>query len=225
MKAVMQIGGNVLDGIFDDLARTGEINPARTLWNIGIGFAQGSTGSGIRDGLLSKLGIEGCSFGNHLIKTFLGGFIDTGIDGVGSALSEQDFDLKSSLIQNLFFNGLDAFISDPVDAVTGIYVIQATDFLLASVPCILGFNLWSGVQPMGPGSTVLDAEDFLVSNLLLPIGSLIYLLFCVTRWGWGFDNYLTEANTGKGLRLPRWFKPYFSVVLPLLIVFILVQGL
>lgn len=70
--------------------------------------------------------------------------------------------------------------------------------LLASVPCILGFNLWSGVQPMGPGSTVLDAEDFLVSNLLLPIGSLIYLLFCVTRWGWGFDNYLTEANTGKG---------------------------
>ena len=97
--------------------------------------------------------------------------------------------------------------------------------LLASVPCILGFNLWSGVQPMGPGSTVLDAEDFLVSNLLLPIGSLIYLLFCVTRWGWGFDNYLTETNTGKGLRLPRWFKPYFSVVLPLLIVFILVQGL
>ena len=97
--------------------------------------------------------------------------------------------------------------------------------LLASVPCILGVNLWSGVQPMGPGSTVLDAEDFLVSNLLLPIGSLIYLLFCVTRWGWGFDNYLTEANTGKGLRLPRWFKPYFSVVLPLLIVFILVQGL
>lgn len=133
----MQIGGNVLDGIFDDLARTGEINPARTLWNIGIGFVQGSTGSGIRDGLLSKLGIEGCSFGNHLIKTFLGGFIDTGIDGVGSALSEQDFDLKSSLIQNLFFNGLDAFISDPVDAVTGIYVIQATDFLLASVPFAL----------------------------------------------------------------------------------------
>ena len=102
---------------------------------------------------------------------------------------------------------------------------QTVFILLASVPCILGFNLWSGVQPMGPGSTVLDAEDFLVSNLLLPIGSLIYLLFCVTRWGWGFDNYLTEANTGKGLRLPRWFKPYFSVVLPLLIVFILVQGL
>ena len=59
----------------------------------------------------------------------------------------------------------------------------------------------------------------------LPLGSLVYLLFCVTRWGWGFDNYLTEANTGKGLRLPRWFKPYFGVVLPLLIVFILVQGL
>ena len=97
--------------------------------------------------------------------------------------------------------------------------------LVASVPCILGFNLWSSVQPLGAGSTVLDGEDFLVSNLLLPIGSLVYLLFCVTKWGWGFDNYLKEANTGKGLRLPHWFKPYFSVVLPLLIVFILVQGL
>mgnify|MGYP006992961188 FL=1 len=71
----------------------------------------------------------------------------------------------------------------------------------------------------------MDLEDFIVSNNLLPLGSLVYLLFCVTRWGWGFDNYLTEANTGKGLRLPRWFKLYFSVVLPLLIVFILVQGL
>ena len=96
---------------------------------------------------------------------------------------------------------------------------------LLSIPCVLGYNVWSWDGFAIFGGAVLDFEDFLVSNLLLPIGSLIYLLFCVTRWGWGFDNYLTEANTGKGLRLPRWFKPYFSVVLPLLIVFILVQGL
>ena len=83
----------------------------------------------------------------------------------------------------------------------------------------------AGFIPLGEGSTIMDLEDFIVSNNLLPLGSLVYLLFCVTRWGWGFDNYLTEANTGKGLRLPRRFKPYFNVVLPLLIVFILVQGL
>ena len=97
--------------------------------------------------------------------------------------------------------------------------------LLASVPCVLGYNLWSGVQPLGDGSTILDGEDFLVSNLLLPIGSLIYLLFCVSKWGWGFDKYLTEANTGAGRKLPRWLKPYFTWVLPILIVIILVQGL
>ena len=104
-------------------------------------------------------------------------------------------------------------------------LINCIAMFLLSLPCALGFNVLSGFTPLGAGSNVLDLEDFLVSNLLLPIGSLIYLLFCVTRWGWGFDNYLTEANTGKGLHLPRWFKPYFSVVLPLLIVFILVQGL
>ena len=97
--------------------------------------------------------------------------------------------------------------------------------LVASPPCVLGYNVWSAFQPLGAGSTVLDGEDFLVSNLLLPIGSLIYLLFCVTRWGWGFDNYLAEANTGKGPKLPRWLKPYFQFFLPALIVVILLQGL
>ena len=75
------------------------------------------------------------------------------------------------------------------------------------------------------GRGVLDTEDFLVSNLLLPIGSLVYLLFCVSRWGWGFDNYLAEANAGTGPKLPRWLRPYFRYALPLLIVIILVQGL
>ena len=96
--------------------------------------------------------------------------------------------------------------------------------LLASVPCILGFNLWSGVQPMGPGSTVLDAEDFLVSNLLLPIGSLIYLLFCVTRYGWGWDNFIKEADTGNGIKFPKWARPYLTYVLPLIVLLIFVMG-
>ena len=104
-------------------------------------------------------------------------------------------------------------------------LVNGIAIFVLSMPCVLGFNVWSGFQPLGAGSTIQDLEDFIISNNLLPLGSLVYLLFCVTRWGWGFDNYLTEANTGKGLRLPRWFKPYFSVVLPLLIVFILVQGL
>ncbi len=97
--------------------------------------------------------------------------------------------------------------------------------LLLSLPCVLGYNVWSGFQPKGAGSTVLDGEDFIVSNLLLPIGSLIYLLFCVTRWGWGFDQYLAEANTGKGIHLPRFLKPIFQFILPLLISVIIVQGL
>ena len=104
-------------------------------------------------------------------------------------------------------------------------VVGAAFILLASVPCVLGFNLWSGFQPLGAGSTVLDGEDFIVSNLLLPIGSLIYLLFCVTKWGWGFDKYLEEANAGKGICLPRALKPLLQFVLPILIVVIIVQGL
>ena len=92
-----------------------------------------------------------------------------------------------------------------------------------SLPCVLGFNVWSHVQLGGRG--VLDMEDFAVSNLLLPIGSLVYLLFCVTKWGWGFDKYLAEANCGSGLKLSPKLKPYFQWVLPVLILLILVQGL
>lgn len=101
----------------------------------------------------------------------------------------------------------------------------AAFILLFSVPCVLGYNVWSGIAPLGPGTTILDGEDFLVSNLLLPIGSLVYLLFCVSRWGWGFDRYLQEANTGAGPKLSKRLKPLFSIVLPVLIVVILVQGL
>ena len=102
--------------------------------------------------------------------------------------------------------------------INGIFV------LIASLPCVLGYNVWSSLRLIG-GRDVLDSEDFLVSNLLLPIGSLVYLLFCVTRWGWGFDRYLAEANTGQGLRLPGWLKHYFRILLPILILVILIQGL
>ena len=97
--------------------------------------------------------------------------------------------------------------------------------LVASLPCVLGFNVWSGFQPLGAGTGVLDLEDFLVSNLLLPIGSMVYLLFCVTKWGWGFDNYLAEANTGDGMRIPRWMKYYFMIPLPLLVLALIAQSL
>ncbi len=102
-------------------------------------------------------------------------------------------------------------------------VLNCVFILLASLPCVLGNNLWSGVRILG--RDVLDFEDFLVSNLLLPLGSLVYLLFCVTKWGWGYDNYLREANTGNGMKMPRWLKPYFQFILPLLILVILIQGL
>ena len=102
--------------------------------------------------------------------------------------------------------------------------------LIASMPCLLGYNVWyfSLPLPNAPaGGQILDIEDFLVSNLLLPLGSLIYLLFCVSKWGWGYDKYLDEVNTGAGLKLTRsvWLKRYFRYVLPLLILVILIQGL
>ena len=101
-------------------------------------------------------------------------------------------------------------------------VINAVIILIASLPCVFGFNIWSGFELFG--QNVLGMEDFLVSNILLPVGSLIYLLFCVTKFGWGFDNYLTECNTGKGMKFSRFLKPYFQFVLPVLVLIVLVQG-
>lgn len=93
-----------------------------------------------------------------------------------------------------------------------------------SIPCVLGYNVWSGVHPIA-GRDILDSEDFIVSNVLLPLGSLVYLLFCVSRFGWGFEKYQAEANTGKGLRVHTWMKWYFRLVLPLLILAIFFIGL
>ena len=96
--------------------------------------------------------------------------------------------------------------------------------LIASLPCVFGYNIWSDLHLIG-GRDVLDTEDFLVSNILLPGGSLVYLLFCVSRRGWGFDNYLEEVNRGKGMKMSGKLKWYFMTLLPILILIILIQGL
>ena len=94
-----------------------------------------------------------------------------------------------------------------------------------SLPCVLGFNVWSSFQPLGPGTGVLDLEDFVVSNLLLPTGALLYVLFCVTRYGWGWDKFVKEANEGQGLKVAKWMRPYMTYVLPVIILIILIMGI
>ncbi|MDY3831075.1 MAG: sodium-dependent transporter [Candidatus Ventricola sp.] len=125
-----------------------------------------------------------------------------------------------SVFENLIANCIDMFGFSRKKAV----VANCVFLLLASMPCLLGYNVLSGVHLIG-GRDVLDTEDFLVSNLLLPLGSLVYLLFCTTRWGWGFDNYLAEANAGEGLKLSPRFKLFFQFVLPALILVIFFSGL
>lgn len=94
-----------------------------------------------------------------------------------------------------------------------------------SLPCVFGFNILSSLHPLGGESTILDFEDFLVSNLILPAGSLMYLFFCISKRGWGFDNYLKEANTGVGPKIPRWIKPYYKYVMPIIMLILLIQGI
>ena len=102
--------------------------------------------------------------------------------------------------------------------------VNLAAIVVLSVPCVLGFNVLSGFQPLGPGSAILDLEDFLVSYNLLPLGSLVYLAFCVRRRGWGWENFLAEANTGRGLGFPKWLRGYMTKVLPLIVVIIYCRG-
>ena len=96
---------------------------------------------------------------------------------------------------------------------------------IISMPCILGYNVWSGFVPFEAGTAVLDLEDYLVSNILLPGGSLVYLLFCVSRVGWGFKNYQEEANQGVGPKVPNWVRGYVTFVLPILVGVLLIQSI
>ena len=97
--------------------------------------------------------------------------------------------------------------------------------ILLSLPCVLGFNVWSGFQPFGAGSNVLDLEDFLVSNIWLPLGSLVYLLFCTSRCGWGWKNFKEEANEGGGLKVKDNIRFYVSYILPIIVLIIFALGI
>ncbi|WP_077610452.1 sodium-dependent transporter [Clostridium sp. Marseille-P2415] len=103
-------------------------------------------------------------------------------------------------------------------------VLNAAAIILLSLPCVLGFNVWSGFMPFGEGSNVLDLEDFIISNNLLPLGSLVYLAFCTTRYGWGFEGFMKEANEGKGIKFPVWVRSYVTYVLPVIVLVIFIQG-
>ena len=103
-------------------------------------------------------------------------------------------------------------------------LINGIAIILLSLPCVFGFNIWSDFQPLGAGSTIQDLEDFIVSNNLLPLGSMVYLLFCTSRYGWGWKNFLAEADTCKGVKFPAWARVYVSYILPLIVLFIFIMG-
>ncbi len=104
-------------------------------------------------------------------------------------------------------------------------IINCLLMLVLSVPCILGFNVLSGITPLGAGSNIMDFEDFLVSNLLLPLGAAVYVLFCTTRYGWGWENFIKEAYAGTGLKLPTFVRKYMTFVLPLIVFAVFIVGL
>ena len=102
--------------------------------------------------------------------------------------------------------------------------VNCIAMIILSMPCVLGFNLWSGFTPFGAGSNIMDLEDFIVSNNLLPLGSLVYLLFCTSRYGWGWKNFMAEANEGKGIAFPKWLRFYVTWILPVIVLVIFAQG-
>lgn len=104
-------------------------------------------------------------------------------------------------------------------------LVSGIVLFILSMPCVLGYNIWSSFQPLGEGSAVLDLEDFLVSNILLPLGSLLIVLFCTLRYGWGWKNFVAEANEGKGLKVANWMRWYMTIVLPIIVLVIFFMGI
>ena len=104
-------------------------------------------------------------------------------------------------------------------------IVNGIALFVLSIPCVLGFSLWSGFKPFGEGSNIMDLEDFAVNNILLPVGSLIFVIFCTSRFGWGWDKFTKEANEGKGVKVANWMRGYMTFVLPLIVLTILVLGL
>ena len=125
-----------------------------------------------------------------------------------------------AVFENIISIGMDLFNWSRKKAV----IINLVLIFALSLPCALGFNLLSGIQPFGAGSTIQDLEDFLVTYNFLPLGSLAYLFFCTSRYGWGFDGFLSEANSGSGIRFPGWTRIYLKFVLPCIVIFIFIQG-
>ena len=103
-------------------------------------------------------------------------------------------------------------------------LISACLVIALSLPCVFGYNIWSGFMPLGKGTAVLDLEDFIVSNNLLPLGSLAFVLFCTNARGWGWQRFLAEADAGDGMKFPKQFRWYFTFGLPLVIVIIYLKG-
>lgn len=104
-------------------------------------------------------------------------------------------------------------------------IINGIALFVLSLPCALGFSLLSGIQPIGAGSTVMDLEDFLVSNILLPLGALVFIIFCVSKYGWGWDKFTEEANQGKGIKVQKWMRGYMTYVLPVIVFAVFVIGM
>jgi NSS family neurotransmitter:Na+ symporter len=125
-----------------------------------------------------------------------------------------------AVFENLVAFGMDLANWSRAKAV-GINMVAVT---LLSIPCALGFNLWSGFVPFAPGSGVLDLEDFIVSNNILPIGAAIYVLFCSVKLGWGWKNFTAEADAGVGVKFPQWARAYVQYLLPLIIVIVMIMG-
>ena len=104
-------------------------------------------------------------------------------------------------------------------------LLNGIALFLLSIPCVLGFNLFKAFEPMGSGSNVMDLEDFIVSNLILPLGSLVFVIFCTTRYGWGWKNFMKEANEGKGVKVANWMRGYMTFVLPVILLGIFLLGI
>ncbi|MDD5922550.1 MAG: sodium-dependent transporter [Eubacteriales bacterium] len=129
------------------------------------------------------------------------------------------FSTVMAVFENLIANSMDLFGWTRKKAAG----LGAIIMFFASLPCLLGYNVWSGISVSG--KNILDLEDFLLSNILLPVGTLTIVLFCVTKAGWGFENYLSNVNEGNGIKLSRNMRHYLGICIPLMIIIIFVQGL
>ena len=125
-----------------------------------------------------------------------------------------------AVFENIISMSMDVFGWERRKALT----VNLVGIAVLSMPTVLGFNVWSGVQLFGPGSTIMDVEDFVVSSNILPLGSLLFVLFCTKKSGWGFERFLEETNTGVGMNFPKFLRRYMRYVLPMIVLVIYFKG-